>query len=175
MLFYILKKLRGLFFLQLTLLMSAGFTLWRVGASSYTYPDDDPLTYPFFCNDYYFWAQWCFNDVELHPGTFVYFIFEELILLVFCVYILRKAIKANDFIMAHAVFLILQVVDLIDFLLAYQKTWMYLGPFTITLFDDSVVIGPYPLSWNILKAIIFSLVIINEALTLLEEKLYTND
>lgn len=172
MLFYIFKRLRGLFLLQFTLLMSAGFTIWRTGAFSYSYPDNNPDTYPFFCNDEYLWAKWCFNNVELLPGSYVYFLFEEIILFVLCLYILRKAIKANDFVIAHAIFLCIQAVDIIDYLISYQKTWMYLGPFTLTLFDEEVIIGPYPLSWNVMKAVIFSIVIVNEALTLLEEKMY---
>lgn len=170
MVFFILKKLRGLFFLQLTLLMSAGFTLWRTGVSSYKYPDDDPNTYPYFCNDDIPWARWCFNDVELLPGSYYYFIFEELILLFLCIYIFRKAWKEKNFVFAHGVFTGLQFVDLIDYLLSYQKTWMNLGPFYLELFGEEISVGPYPMSWNILKVVIFTLTIINEAFLLIEKR-----
>lgn len=174
MFLYIFKRLRGLFFLQFTLLMSAGYTIWRTGAVTYKYPDDNPDTFPFFCNKILPWATSCFNDVELLPATYVYFIFEELILLALCGYIFRKAWKEKDFVFAHGVFMGIQFIDVFDYLIAYQKTWAHLGPFTFTFFKEEIIIGPYPLSWNVMKAVIFSIVIINEALTLLEGKLYTD-
>lgn len=157
MLGYVLRRLAELFVLLLTLLMSAAFTLMRGSAPSLKYPDDIPETYPYFCNDEIPWARWCFNKVELYPDTYYYFIFEELILLVFTIYIY---VKVKEFKLAHGIFVLIQLVDVFDYLLSYQKTWLY--------------VSSYPISWNVLKVVVFSLAIVNEALLLLEEKLYSD-
>jgi hypothetical protein len=140
----LLNEVKGLLLLLLTLLMSALFLVMKNG-------NQDP--YPYFCNDDLPWARWCFSEVKLSRDTFWYFLFEETILLIIALYIYTEVKKHRA---ALAVFVFIQVIDILDYLISYQKTWMY--------------IGPYPLSWNILKVVVFSLAIMNEVFLLLEKK-----
>lgn len=151
----ILNEVKGLFLLLLCLLSSAIFTLIRK-PSNYKYPDDDPHTHPYFCDDSFF-GQWCLSKVELTHDTYVYFIQEEGILFLMGMYILFNVKK---FFTAHLIFVLLQVVDVLDLLTSYQKTWFY--------------ISTAPISWNILKVAFFTLAIINEIIILVERRLNEN-
>lgn len=58
--------------------------------------------------------------------------------------------------MAHLIFAIVNGLALLDYLTSYQKTWFY--------------VGAAPISWNILKLVIFTLAIINEVILLVEAR-----
>lgn len=138
----------------LCLLSSSLFLLFKdQNAHVYTYPDDDPLTHPYFCNDSFF-GQWCLSDVELTRNTYVYFAIQEGIMFVVSLYIFFSIKK---FPMAHLIFAIVNGLALLDYLTSYQKTWFY--------------VGSAPISWNILKVVIFTLAIINEVFLLVEQRL----
>jgi len=135
------KQVQGLFILLLTLVLSALFSIVKT---------DDRTEYSFFCNDI---NRLCISEVELTINTFVYFLFEHLILVIFSIYILLESTK---FRMALKVFMWIQIVDVFDYLIAYGQTWFYLSG--------------YPMSWNILKVSVFTLAIAQEVLNIIEEK-----
>jgi hypothetical protein len=132
----VLYRIRWLFLLLATQLISAVFTLVKE-PSPYTYPDNDPDTHPYFL----------LSDIEISDNTYWYFIFEHIIPIMVAWYILANA---TEFRTALKVFLLIHVVDLVDYLLAYGQIWFY--------------VGEAPISWNILKVSFFSLAIINEVL-----------
>jgi len=82
-----------------------------------------------------------FSDMKLYFGTYVYFIFEKLILIV-----LAYVIAADETVYRKEVqvFFYLMLADLFDFVLTYNSIWFHIG---------------IPVSMNILKAIIFGIVI----------------
>lgn len=138
--------------MQLTLLLSAVFTLFKNGKGKYLFPDNNPDTYAYFCNDGVGFL--CLSNVELYPDTYWYFMFEHIILILFCFYIFSEATKFHN---ALLIFLIIHIVDLLDYILAYGQTWFMLGV--------------YPIDWNVFKAIAFTLAIINEVLLIKSKEL----
>lgn len=140
---HILGRIKGLLLLHATLLLSAVFTVFRLPRTE-TFPDDDPDTSPFFL----------WSDYEVTDNTYWYFGMEHLILVLFASYILYNG---RDFITALQVFLFIQFIDLLDYVLVYGEIWFYASTF--------------PVSWNVLKAVIFTLAIAAEVLTILERRL----
>lgn len=132
----ILKNVRWLFLLLMTQLVSAVFTVIKE-PSPYVYPDSDPDTHPYFL----------FSNIEVSDNSYWYFFFEHLIVIMFAWYILCNS---SQFRTALLIFLMIQVVDLGDYLLAYGQIWFY--------------VSHYPISWNVLKAVFFTLAIVNEVL-----------
>lgn len=147
-----LKEVSGLFLLLLCLLMRSLFTLFK-SPSNYTWPDNDPLSYPYFCNDYLPWARWCFSEVELRPNGYFYFLIQELIWIALAIYI---RIFTPKFKFAHSVFIGITVVSLFDYIIAYQTTWIF--------------IGSLPFNWNILQVVLFTLAIFEEIILLIERQ-----
>lgn len=86
-----------------------------------------------------------FSDVRLYLDTYLYFVFEKLttIILIWII-----AAESRDFRKPLQIFFWLAVADFVDFLLTYNSIW-----FTAWRF---------PISMNIVKVVIFGLVIINE-------------
>ena len=83
-----------------------------------------------------------FSDVVLHADTWVYFLFEHLILVILAMIIWELDPKYK---MAALTFLLIQIVDTVDYCLTYGSPW----------------IPPY-LGWNSLKILIFGIVVIIE-------------
>lgn len=132
----ILDEIKGLLLLLSTLVMSTVFLLTKNG--------DYKNFYPYFP----------FNrDVVLTRDTYFYFLFEHLILVVMSLFIYFESYRFQT---ALKVFVMIQIVDTLDYVLTYSATWEVLG---------------FPLSWDILKVTIFSLAIINEVLTQNEKAL----
>lgn len=86
-----------------------------------------------------------FYDIELYPKTYVYFIFEKSILIILAGIIYNEATEYRQ---ALWVFLWLLVADLIDFGLTYNTAWYHFGA--------------VPMSMNVLKSVIFGIVILRE-------------
>lgn len=84
-----------------------------------------------------------FSDIKLYLKTYVYFIFEKLIVLVLA-YIV--AAEERQFRFETQVFFWLMVADLFDYLLSYGAIW-----FTV---------GVVPISMNVVKALVFGVVIL---------------
>lgn len=146
------QQIRTLFILQGLLLASALFTLFKV-PSVYTYPDDDPNTHPFFCNDYLPWAI-CVTNIEITLNTYIYFLIEHLILVGFSLYMWKEAWRNHT---ALCIFFVIHVIDTLDYLVFYGQTWFYVAPY-------------YPINWNVIKPAIFALAIINEVLLIKERE-----
>ena len=138
----VLFEIRSLLILLLTLLTGAAFQLVKNG--------DWQTAYPYFCNEYNFL---CVSDVALTRDTFVWFFFQDLNLIIFAI---EKRLSWRHFPTAENVFIGIQVVTLIDYLLTYGKTWTYIDAF--------------PISWNIFKVVIFILAIFYEVLKIIEAK-----
>lgn len=141
--YVILVEIRGLLILLSVELFSAIFLLSKTG--------DWQATYPYFCNN---WMPLCLSRVELTRDTHVYFIFEHLRFILLSLYIYYEPKK---FPKALLTFVAIQVVDLFDYLIGYSQTWVY--------------IGTCPISWNILKVVIFMVAIFNEVSRILDKKL----
>lgn len=132
----ILHEIRGLLLLLSTLIMSAVFLLTKKG--------DYKNFYPYFP----------FNqDVVLTIDTYVYFLFERLIMVVMSIYIYVESLKFKT---ALKVFVFIQCFDALDYVLTYNKTWEVQG---------------FLVSWDVLKVSLFSLAIVNEVLLLSEQNL----
>lgn len=121
------NSIRGLLLLLSTLLMSSVFLMTKNG-------DYQTLHYYFPFND----------QIALTRDTYVYFLFERLILIVMSLYIYLESIKHRG---ALLVFVVIQVLDGVDYVLTYNMTWK---------------LGWMLLSWDIIKITIFTLAIINE-------------
>lgn len=141
--FRIIHELRTLFLLLSTQLISGVFTIIK-DPPHYVYPDDDPYTQPFFY----------LVNVEVTPNTYLYFFFQRLGWILIGSYIVYTG---QRFLTALWVFLVIQAADLIDYVLSYNWVWMY--------------IGEAPISWNVLKCVVFMLAIANEFLTLSSKRL----
>lgn len=83
-----------------------------------------------------------FSSVKLYPKTYIYFIFEKLIVIVLAYMI---AADERQFKFETKVFFWLMVADLFDYLLSYGAVWISIG---------------VPVSMNIVKTLIFGLVIL---------------
>ena len=84
-----------------------------------------------------------FFGVELYLKTYIYFIFEKLIVITLAYVI---AIEAKQYRQETQIFFWLMVVDLIDYLLTYSWVWFRVGAF--------------PVSMNIIKTFVFGIVIL---------------
>lgn len=84
-----------------------------------------------------------FSDYKVPTQTYYYFLFEHLILVIlaYVIFTLEPRYKA-----AAIVFIVIQVVDLIDYLLTYGEPW----------FDSKVF------TWNTIKVGLFGGAIIYE-------------
>lgn len=132
----ILHEIRGLILLLSTLIMSAVFLLTKTG--------DYKNFYPYFP----------FNqDVVLTRDTYFYFLFERLIMVVMALYIYYESLKFKTALIA---FVLIQMIDTIDYILTYNKTWILEG---------------FVVSWDILKVSLFLLAIAHEVIILMERKL----
>ncbi len=80
-----------------------------------------------------------FSDVKLHADTWVYFLFEHLILVIlaYVIYDIEPRYRVSA-----TVFLFIQIADTVDYCLTYGEPWAENLP-----------------SWNILKVVIFGLAI----------------
>ena len=132
----IIHEIRGLLLLLMTLFMSAVFVMTKNGNSKEFYP-----YFPFN------------QDVVLTRDTYVYFLFERLIMVVMSLFIY---IESPKFKTALKVFVFIQVFDTVDYLLTYNKTWILDG---------------YIISLDLLKVTIFSLAIAAEVISLTEQRL----
>jgi hypothetical protein len=139
-----LKEVAGLFLLLLTLLVSVLFQLTReIDAAAFRYPDNDPKSKAYFP----------FSEVELYRDTFYHYLMIYSIAFILSLYIWINATKHHT---ALLIFTLIHFVALIDYRLNYNETWFE--------------IGVYPISWNILKVVIFTLAIINECLLMVEKR-----
>lgn len=84
-----------------------------------------------------------FYGVEMYLKTYIYFIFEKLIVIVLA-YII--AAEEHQFKQETKIFFWLMVADLIDYLLTYSWVWFRVGTF--------------PVSMNIVKTLVFGFVIL---------------
>lgn len=94
-----------------------------------------------------------FSDVEITRDTYVYFLVEHLILVIFA---LDRLAISQKFRTALIIFVWIQVIDTFDYTLFYGQTWFYIESF--------------PVSWNILKVVIFVLAIMNEVFMYTDKK-----
>ena len=143
------RQIWPLFILQGILLASALFTLFKT-PSVYTYPDDDPNTHPFFCNDY---LPFCITNIEVTLNTYVYFLVEHLSVAALSLFLWKEAWRNHT---ALYIFFIINVIDTIDYVMAYGQTWFYIDQF--------------PINWNVLKPAIMALAIINEVFLIKERE-----
>lgn len=147
-------KLRSLFLLWTSLVLSAVFILIKdPTVIERMFPDKDPNSIAFFCNNFLPWAQWCLCDVELYPDTYLYFLFVHLGFLLLAVFIF---FNGQEFKNALLIFVLIHTVDVVDYLVMYGQTWFYYSS--------------YPISWNMLRVVVFSLSIFNESLNLISER-----
>lgn len=143
--------LRGLFILLLCLVLSSAFTLFK---------NTEEVYYPYFCNQY---IPFCLSRIELTRDTYWYFLIEHLYNFLLALYIYFDPPRFKR---ALLIFASIHFVDTFDYVLAYGQTWFYLGPFYI----DDEKIGPYPISWNVLKTVVFAIAIFGEVLMLIEQR-----
>lgn len=139
---HVFGRIKGLFLLLATQLLSAVFTLIREPRLA-KFPDNDVDTHPYFL----------FSDYELTKGTYWYFMMEHIIVILYAAYIL---ITGTEFRTALKIFLLIQIIDLLDYVLGYGEIWFYASTF--------------PVSWNILKAVVFMIAIINEVILIKERE-----
>lgn len=85
-----------------------------------------------------------FSEMKLYPSTYIYFICERLVLVILAGVIANEATEYRG---ALWIFFWLMVADVVDFLLNYNSVWFYVQSF--------------PVSMNIMKSLIFGLVIFN--------------
>lgn len=131
-----IQEIRGLLLLLSTLIMSAVFVMTK--NSDYTNLH----------------SYFPFNDsILLTRDTYVYFLFERLIMVVMALYIYFESVKFKT---ALKAFVFIQVFDAIDYLLTYNKTW---------------VLDGFMISLDLVKVTLFSLVIASEVLKMMEQRL----
>ena len=132
----VIDEIKGLLLLLSTLVLSTVFLLTKNG--------DYKNFYPYFP----------FNrDIVLTRDTYFYFLFEHLILVLMSLFMYFESTRYH---VAMKVFVMIQVVDTLDYVLTYSNTWY---------------IGGFPLSWDILKVTIFALAIVNELLLTNEKRM----
>lgn len=127
--------IRSLILLLCTLLMSAVFLLTKNG---------DYLIVK---------KRFPFSNIEITRDTYWYFLFEHIILVMFAV---DRLLISKKFRTALIIFVMIQVIDTVDYLLFYGQTWFF--------------IGYMPINWNILKVVFFTLAIMNEIIIFYEQK-----
>lgn len=88
-------------------------------------------------------ALFPFSDMKLSIQNYVYYACEHLILIVFALFIFMES---DRFKFPLAAFLIIQIVDLLDFILTYSEPWFE--------------VNGWPITFNVLKVAIFMLIII---------------
>jgi hypothetical protein len=84
-----------------------------------------------------------FYGVEMYLKTYIYFIFEKLIVIALAYIIASEEHKYKQ---ETQIFFWLMVADLVDYLLTYSWVWFRIGSF--------------PVSMNIIKTLIFGFVIL---------------
>ena len=87
-----------------------------------------------------------FSNIKLYPATYMYFIAEKIILIILAYVVVTQESEYREAVM---MFFLLMVADLADFLLCYNEVWWFTS-------------GGIPVSMNIVKVFIFTLVIIKE-------------
>lgn len=81
-----------------------------------------------------------FADMKVTPEWYTYYVVEHVIIIIFS---LHFYIEATDDKKIILLFLILQIIDLVDFMLTYNMTWfLYHG---------------HPITFNIIKVLVFGL------------------
>lgn len=139
---YVFGKIKWLLLLLATQLVSAVFTLIKERRLA-TFPDEYIETRPYFL----------FSDYELTKATYWHYLMQYVVAVMFAVYILNTN---TEFKTALRVFLLIQVIALLDYVLNYSEIWFYASNF--------------PMSWNVLKTVCFMLAIINEVLLIKERE-----
>lgn len=86
-----------------------------------------------------------FSDMKLSGANFIYLVSERSVLVILA-YVLWT--QEREYVDALSVFFWLMVADLFDFILGYNSVWFSIDSF--------------PISMNVLKAIIFGFVILRE-------------
>lgn len=86
-----------------------------------------------------------FSDMKVTPEWYVYYLLESLIIVIFAGYLVSESTEHKTI---TIVFLILQIGELIDFVLTYNMTWF-------TAYG-------YPATYNVVKFFVFILVITYE-------------
>lgn len=77
-----------------------------------------------------------FSTMVLTPEIWFYYLFEHLIVLILAMVILSMA---TEYRYAFKIFVIIQIIDTVDYCLTYGEPWPFL-----------------PVSWNVVKVFIFS-------------------
>lgn len=90
-------------------------------------------------------AWFPFSDLTFTFQTYVYYIFEHLIKIILSYIVYAESVKYRY---ALWVFLLLQIGDLVDYLLTYNSVWAQLGS--------------VPVSFNTLAPVIFGLAILRD-------------
>lgn len=80
-----------------------------------------------------------FSEQILTVETYFYFLFEHLTVLILAIVILSMA---TEYRYAFKIFVVIQIIDTVDYCLTYGGRW----PF-------------FPISWNIIKVSVFSLIV----------------
>lgn len=87
-------------------------------------------------------VEFPFSDQTLTVETYLYFLFEHLTVLILAIVIFSMATQYQY---AYKIFVIIQVIDTVDYVLTYGEPWNFL-----------------PVSWNVIKVFIFSSIVAYE-------------
>lgn len=90
-----------------------------------------------------------FSDSKVTAEWYVFYLCEHLILIVFAFFIFMES---DQYKFALGLFLLIQVMDTADFMLTYSDPWFYL--------NDT------PITFNIVKVLIFTCVLAYESIRL---------
>lgn len=135
-LFLFLKKFGSLFLLLCILLLSALYTVIK-NDPYYPCPDTDPIStdyFPLIC-------------IEVYPDTHLFFWLAHVAWIIGSLHMLNLT---TEFKTAYRIFLLIHIIGLADYFLIYGQTWFYAGS--------------APVSYNIVKVLIFVIAITNEIL-----------
>jgi len=86
-----------------------------------------------------------FSDMVVSVEYWIYSVFEKAVMIILAYIIMNEA---TEYQYALSIFFWLMVLDLLDLILSYNSVWFSIGKF--------------PISMNVVKAIVFGVVIINE-------------
>jgi hypothetical protein len=78
------------------------------------------------------------SDKKVTPEWYVYYLVESLIIIIFALYM---RLESNEYKIYTTLFLALQIIELIDFILTYNMVWFYYKKL--------------PITFNVIKVLVF--------------------
>lgn len=94
-----------------------------------------------------------YSDMKVTPEWYIYYLLESVIIIIFAIHL---RLESDEYKLYTTTFLILQIIELVDFVLTYNMTWFF--------------IKEAPITFNVIKVFIFGSLLAYEILRYVSAK-----